>query len=238
MRLAAVALALALAACGTARAPAAPASRERPVLLTLIGADDPRAVNGTPLDVRIGAGMLMEDVAHQVFERAAKLGFVTLSGLETHAHVVYDGHVYDCVVRLGTKAETDAWEAATAGDPAAQPVLGARTTIGVVPGGCDDVGAGGTASASSHSVVGGVGVSTGGGTRTIGTLRRCRQGDSGHEMYEYQRLSALGDPWWNVIGLHMPDGTAESAPRCRRRDDVPVDSPPVHRLTATVYKPV
>ena len=76
-------VALVSSACSNAAYP-----RSAAPFLELVAADDPRALHGEPLAARIGPGMLMEDVAQQMFARAARLGFA--AGADANHHVVLD----------------------------------------------------------------------------------------------------------------------------------------------------
>jgi hypothetical protein len=202
-------------------------------LLTLIAVDDTRAVHGEPMVARVGPGILMEDVAHQMFVRARKLGFTSLSSLETHARVAFHQHVYDCAIRVGSTAEVEAWEAAHPGTPAAEAELARRVTVSsAAPCASSDRN---TADASHHTVMGMKATSGAAGTNNF-VGADCRQAGRTHTMYEFQRLTALGDPPWHLLGLDWGEGFAESAPRCSevlgQSDDFPT-----HSMSAIVYKP-
>jgi len=205
---------------------------ERRTLLTLIALDDPRAVGGEPLEVRIGAGMLMEDAAHQMFMRAAELGYRAISSIETHAQVTFQDHVYDCAIRLGSAQEVQAWEARTAGNPAVEAELSRWVTIGSQN--CADTQRR-VADATHHTVLGMTATSNGSGSSSFAE-KYCRPGRDVHSMYEFQRLTALGDPLWPAIGLEFPKGFRESAPRCVEVSDGHAMDPATHRLTGIVYR--
>ncbi len=217
-------------------APEPPGIQPRPrVLLTLIAHDDPRATHGEPLEVRIAANARLEEVARKVVATAAKLGYTSVSAVETHAQVAFDDHVYDCVIRLGSNAEIDAWEAATPGDRVAEEELADSITIagrgGSQTPGCYTVESSQeSASATLH------GRRPSSDFRQISCTNQAWAPPVRYTMYRFQRLTGLGNPAWAEIGLVIPGGFRASAPRCTRDPGRRPGDPPIHRLVAILYK--